>query len=186
MDALLPFFDPAVERSRFEARASFLRIQEALRVQLAPGIFLQAETRASVEDQVRETLQAEGKSLESVGPEELEEVRASFAMLSPRRDSDRISLAATLMLGLEESGREARLEALRGFPEQLQLELEDGSRLVPCVDRGSAGVEDRLPTVLALRYDLPPGAAPVAVLSGHPALQGRWTSRLLKDWPLLA
>ncbi len=174
--------DPVLERARFESRRPFLLRQEALRAQLAPGIFLQPETTESVDDQVRETLWAEGKTPESCDPAELEEVRGSFAVLSPRREGGDHSLAATLMIGVVESEREARLSQLAGFPEQLRLELGDGRQLSPEVDRGLAPEGGRLPAVLALRWRIPAGSAPAFWISTHEALSGRWPAPILKSW----
>lgn len=174
--------DPILERARHEARRPFLAAQEALRAVMAPGIFLQPETEESVADQVRETLWAEGKTVESCDAEELEEVRASFAVLSPRRELEGWSLAATLMIGLPEAGRDARLAALDGFPDQLFLRLVDGRIVVPSVDRGLAPEGGRLPTVLALRWMVPDGAEPEAFLSAHPEIKGRWPAPALKLW----
>ena len=174
--------DPVLERARFETRRAFLARQAALRADLAPGAFLQPETAESVADQVRETLWAEGKTPETCDPEELKEVEASFAVLSTYRESDGWSLAATLMVGVPEDGREARLRALDGFPESLLLELEDGRRLAPTVDKGLAPKGGRLPAVLALRWRVPDGASPRAFVSGHPALGGRWSAPGLETW----
>lgn len=182
LDLAPPFFDAAAERARFGARAALLAEQAMLRLELAPGISFQPETAASVEDQVAETLWAEGRTLDSADPEELAEARASFAVLSPRREPGALSVAATLMLGFSDEARPARLDALRGFPEGLELELEDGQRLAPELDRGAAGPEDRLPSVLALRYRIPEGARPVALVSEHGALPGRWASAGLAGW----
>ena len=184
MDATLPAFDFSAETARFHSRAALLARKAALRIELAPGISFQPETAESVADQVAETLMAEGKSPSTVDPAELAEVQASFAVLAPRREPGFISLAATLMLAIPDHEREAKLEALRGFPESLLLELEDGQRLAPEVDRGSAGPEDRLPSVLALRYRIPEGQNPTALLSEHSALRGRWDTVSLTPWPL--
>ena len=180
MDGLV--LDPAAERARFESRRPFLDRQAALRVDLAPGLFLQPETAESVADQVRETLWAEGKTPETCDPAELAEVRSSFAVLSPRRESAGWSLAATLMIGLPEAEREERLRALDGFPEGLVLELEDGQRILPSVDRGLAPEGGRLPAVLALRWQIPEGAALAAFASSHPGLSGRWKAPYREDW----
>jgi hypothetical protein len=174
--------DPAVERARYESRLPFLARQEALRAVMEPGLFLQPETAESVADQVRETLWAEGKTPESCDPEELAEVRASFAVLSPRREADGWSLAATLMIGLPEKTRAARLAALEGFPEQLVLRLADGRTVAPSVDRGLAPEGGRLPTVLALRWRIPDGAEPEAFLSDHSEIQGRWPAPSMRVW----
>lgn len=174
--------DPILERARFEARRPFLARQAALRADLAPGVFLQPETAESVADQVRETLWAEGETPETCGPEELAEVEASFAVLSPCRESGGWSAAATLMVGVPEEGREARLRALDGFPESLLLELGDGRKLAPAVDKGLAPEGGRLPAVLALRWRIPDGAAPRAFVSGHPAMGGRWPAPDLRTW----
>lgn len=174
--------DPVLERARYESRRPFLAKQEALRAVMAPGIFLQPETAESVADQVRETLWAEGKTPETCGPEELAEVQASFAVLSPRREEDDWSLAATLMIGLPEEVRAARLAALEGFPEQLRLKLTDGRVVLPSVDRGMAPGGGRMPTVLALRWAVPDGAEPEAFLSEHPELKGRWPAPGTAIW----
>lgn len=174
--------DPVLERARFDARRPFLARQAALRADLALGVFLQPETAESVTDQVRETLWAEGKTPETCDPEELKEVEASFAVLSPYREPDGWSVAATLMVGVPEGDREARLRALEGFPESLLLELGDGRTLAPAVDKGLAPEGGRLPAVLALRWRLPDGAAPRAFVSGHPALGGRWPAPDLPTW----
>ena len=167
-------FDPATERARFQARLAFLNCQAALRLDLAEGISFQPETAESVMDQVSETLWAEGKALDSVATEELAEARASFEVLAPRREAQGLSLVATLMLGFPEAIRNDRLAALQHFPDQLQVELSDGSLAAPAVDRGAAGPEDRLPTVLALRYFIPDGAKIAALVSNHASLSGRW------------
>ena len=182
MDGLV--LDPVLERARYEARRPFLAAQEALRAVMAPGIFLQPETAESVADQVRETLWAEGRTPETCDPDELAEVQASFAVLSPRRESAGWSLAATLMIGLPEEVRSARLAALEGFPEQLGLGLADGRILRPSVDRGMAPEGGRMPTVLALRWTVPDGAKPEAFLSEHPELKGRWPAPDTSVWAL--
>lgn len=174
--------DPVQERARFEARLPFLARQEAMRVVFAPGVFLQPETAESVEDQVRETLWAEGKSPETCDPAELAEVRASFAVLAPRREAEGVSFAATLMIGVGDAEREARLAQLETFPGGLLLELADGRRIPPEVDRGLAPEGGRLPSVLALRWRIPAGAAPAAWVSTHPAISGRWPAPSLAAW----
>ena len=180
MDGLV--LDPAAERARFEARRPFLERQAALRVDLAPGLFLQPETAESVTDQVRETLWAEGKTPEVCGLQELAEVESSFAVLSPRRELEGWSLAATLMIGFHEDRREEGLRALEGFPEGLELELESGRRIRPAVDRGLAPEGGRLPAVLALRWQIPEMGEPSAFVSGHPALSGRWKAPYREAW----
>lgn len=180
MDGLV--LDPVLERARYEARLPFLARQEAMRVHLAPGMFLQPETGESVADQVRETLWAEGKTPETCDAEELAEVRASFAVLSPRREPAGCSVAATLMIGVAEAERAERLGRLQAFPDQLVLELEDGRRVLPEVDRGMAPAGGRLPSVLALRWRIPEGAAPAFWVSTHEALPGRWPAPSLPIW----
>lgn len=167
-------FDPAAERARYEARRGFLARQADLRLDLAAGISFQPETVESVEDQVAETLWAEGLSLASASPGDLAEARASFAVLAPRREPGGRSLAATLMLAFPDEIRNQRLAALHTFPDQLLLELSDGTRVAPLVDRGTAGPGDRLPSVLALRYLVPDGRTLTALVSTHPEAPGRW------------
>ena len=167
-------FDTAIERSRFAARQAFLARQSALRLDLAEGITFQPETEESVEDQVTETLWAEGKTPDAVDAGELADARASFAVLAPRREASGRSIAATLMLGFPDAVRNQRLAALQGFPDQVQLELSDGSLVQPVVDRGTAGPDDRLPAVLALRYLLPDGKQIAALVSHHDEAPGRW------------
>jgi hypothetical protein len=166
-------FDPAVEADRFTARREFLARQAALRLDLAPGVTFQPETAESVADQIRETLLAEGIEPIPGAPDYLE-AAASFAVLSPSRESDRVTVAATLFLGFPAPEREARLQALEGFPEALALEVADGSRIPPLVDRGAARPGERLPAVLALRWSLPLGQPVAALCSDHAALPGRW------------
>lgn len=168
-----PAFDLQEESRRFQARSPLLQRHWAMRLDLAPGIAFQPETTESVEDQVSETLWAEGYTLESAGPAMLAEVRASFAILAPRREPGGRSLAATLLLGFDASEREAQFEYLASFPESLRLLLSDGSAAEPAVD-GGAGRGERLPAVLALRYRIPEGLVPVALGSDHPAAPGRW------------
>lgn len=182
MEALTLSLDPKLERARFEARRPFLARQEAMRVHIAPGIFLQPETAESVADQVRETLWAEGKAPETCDPEELAEVQASFAVLSPRRESEGHSVAATLMIGVEEAERESHLARLQTFPDKLGLELEDGRILLPVVDRGMAPEGGRLPAVVALRWFLPADSAPAFFRSAHPELPGRWVAPSRESW----
>ncbi|WP_291270368.1 DUF3501 family protein [Geothrix sp.] len=167
-------FDPASERARFEARQAFLARQAALRLDLAEGITFQPETAESVEDQVVETLWAEGMTLETAPAEDVAESRASFAVLAPRREAGGLSLVATLFLGFPDEVRDARLSALQRFPDQLRLELIDGSFALPAVDRGAAGPDDRLPSVLALRYLIPDGRTIAALVSNHAEVSGRW------------
>ncbi len=167
-------FDPATERNRFATRQAFLARQAALRLELAQGITFQPETTESVEDQVVETLWAEGMTLETAPAEDLAEARASFAVLAPRREMGGQSLVATLFLGFPDEVRDARLAALQRFPDQLRLELNDGSFAAPAVDRGAAGPDDRLPSVLALRYLIPDGKKIAALVSNHAEAPGRW------------
>jgi hypothetical protein len=167
-------FDPATERARFNARQAFLARQAALRLELAKGITFQPETAESVEDQVVETLWAEGKTPDTVDAEELAEARASFSVLAPRREAEGQSLVATLMLGFPDAIRDHRLAVLQGFPDQLMLQLRDGTLIEPAVDRGAAGPEDRLPAVLALRYLIPDGRSIAALVSNHADVPGRW------------
>ncbi len=170
-----PFaFDPATEHARYLARQAFLARQAALRLDLAQGITFQPETRESVEDQVVETLWAEGKTVDSVPAEELAEAQASFAVLAPLQEPEGRSIAATLFLGFPDAVRNRRLAALQRFPDQLQLALSDGSLVSPAVDRGTAGPDDRLPAVLALRYLIPDGCTIAALLSTHAEVTGRW------------
>ena len=171
--ASAPVFDLQEESRRFTARSPLLKRHWAMRVDLAPGIAFQPETTESVEDQVRETLWAEGHTLESAGPGLEAEVRASFAALMPRRESAGRSVAATLLLGFKEDEREARFEALRGLPDQLWLELSGGGFAIPAVD-GGAGSGGRLTAVLALRFLLPEGQSAVALVSNHAEAPGRW------------
>ncbi len=167
-------FDPATERARYESRLAFLARQEALRLDLAEGITFQPETAESVEDQVIETLWAEGMTLETAPAEDLAEARRSFAVLAPRRERGGQSLVATLFLGFPEAVRNAKLAALQRFPDQLKLELGDGTFALPRVDRGTAGPDDRLPAVLALRYFIPDGLGIAALVSTHAEVSGRW------------
>ena len=167
-------FDAALERSRYLARQAFLDRQAALRLDLAEGIAFQPETEESVEDQVIETLWAEGKTPATVDAAELAEARASFAVLAPHREATGWSIAATLMLGFPDAMRDLKLSALHGFPDQVQLEMSDGSFVRPLVDRGTAGPNDRLPSVLALRYLIPDGKQIAALVSSHAEAPGRW------------
>jgi len=177
-------FDPATELARYETRLAFLTRQAALRLELAEGITFQPETAESVEDQVVETLWAEGMTLESAPPDDVAEARASFAVLAPRRELGGQSMVATLFLGFPDSIREEKLAALQRFPDQLRLELSDGSLAVPAVDRGAAGPEERLPAVLALRFFLPDGCRIAALVSHHAVVPGRWAAPTTWDaWP---
>ena len=169
-------FDPATERARFETRQAFLARQAALRLDLAEGITFQPETAESVEDQIVETLWAEGMTLETASAEDIAESRASFAVLAPRREPDGLSIVATLFLGFPDEVRDARLATLQRFPDQLRLELNDGSLAMPAVDRGAAGPDDRLPSVLALRYFIPTGKQVAALVSNHAEAPGRWAA----------
>jgi hypothetical protein len=173
---MLLAFDPATERARYEARQAFLAHQAALRLDLAEGITFQPETAESVEDQIIETLWAEGKTPDTVDADELAETRASFAVLAPHREPGGQSIVATLFLGFPDEVRDARLAALQRFPDQLRLELNDGSFAAPAVDRGAAGPDDRLPSVLALRYLIPDGLQVAALVSNHAEAPGRWTA----------
>jgi len=177
-------FDPAAERARFQVRQAFLARQAALRLDLAEGITFQPETTESVEDQVAETLWAEGLTLDSAPAEDLAEARASFAVLAPRREAKGLSLVATLFLGFPDQVRDARLATLHSLPDQLRLELSDGSLVAPAVDRGTAGPEDRLPSVLALRYLIPDGRTIAALVSNHAEVPGRWPAPAAwGSWP---
>ena len=177
-------FDPATEHARYLARKDFLARQADLRLDLAEGISFQPETAESVEDQVIETLWAEGKTLESTDQEELAEARASFAVLAPRREPGGCSLAVTLMLGFPDAIRDQRLAVLQDFPDRLVLELSDASWVDPVVDRGTAGPEDRLPAVLALRYLIPDGRSIAALVSNHAEVPGRWPAPAAwSSWP---
>ena len=177
-------FDPATERARFETRQAFLARQAALRLDLAGGITFQPETAESVEDQVIETLWAEGMTLETAPAEDVAESRASFSVLAPRRERGGHSLVATLFLGFPDEVRDARLAALQRFPDQLRLELSDGTFTGPAVDRGAAGPDDRLPSVLALRYLIPDGCRIIALVSNHAEVSGHWLAPAAWDaWP---
>ena len=173
---MLLAFDPSTERARYVARQAFLARQATLRLDLAEGITFQPETTESVEDQVVETLWAEGMTLETAPAEDLAESRASFAVLAPRREPGGQSIVATLFLGFPDEVRDARLAALQRFPDQLRLELSDGSFATPAVDRGAAGPDDRLPSVLALRYLVPDGKQIAALVSNHAEAPGRWAA----------
>ena len=177
-------FDPTTERARFETRQAFLARQAALRLDLAEGITFQPETQESVEDQVVETLWAEGMTLETAPPEDVADARASFAVLAPRREPGGRSIVATLFLGFPDSVRDARLAALQRVPDQLGLGLTDGSLVAPIVDRGAAGPGDRLPAVLALRYFIPDGLRIAALVSNHATVPGLWPAPETWDaWP---
>ncbi len=181
---MLMAFDPATEHSRYVARQAFLARQAALRLDLAQGITFQPETAESVEDQVIETLWAEGMTLESAPAEDVAEARASFAVLGPCREPGGLSLVATLFLGFPDAIRDARLGALQRFPDQLRLELSDGTFAMPAVDRGAAGPDDRLPSVLALRYFIPDGKSIAALVSNHAEAPGRWAAPVAwAAWP---
>ena len=173
---MLLAFDPSTEHARYEARQAFLARQAALRLELAEGITFQPETTESVEDQVVETLWAEGMTLETAPAEDIAESRASFAVLAPRREPGGLSIVATLFLGFPDEVRDVRLAALQRFPDQLRLELTNGSFAAPAVDRGAAGPDDRLPSVLALRYLIPDGLKIAALVSNHVEAPGRWAA----------
>ena len=136
----------------------------------------QPETTESVEDQVVETLWAEGKTLDAIDAEEKSEVRASFTVLTLRRELGGLSIAASLLLGFPAAEREEKLDRLRVFPEQLRLELESGALVAPRVDRGAAGLNGRLPAALALRYLIPDGIRIAALVSNHAEVSGRWAA----------
>lgn len=165
-------FDLTAERARFEARQPFLAQHWAMAVDLAPGLRFQPETEASVADQVRETFWSEGNDPDVASPAEVEEMRASFDALAPRRESDGWSVVATLMLGFADATRDAELARLTDLPDALCLVLDDGREVPPAVDLGHTGGSDRLPAVLALRYAIPDGHGPVALAVQHPALAG--------------
>ncbi len=165
-------FDPAAERLRFEARQAFLARHWAMALELAPGLRFQPETEASAEDQVRETFWSEGNDPREASAIELTEMRTSFAALAPRREGQGWSVAATLMLGFPDEVRNARMAALADLPERLRLVLDDGHEVVPQVDRGYTGESERLPAVLSLRYLVPEGRQPVALISLHPEAPG--------------
>lgn len=167
-------FEVATEQARYLARQPLLSRAMGLRLELAPGVVFQPETFESVEDQVVETLWAEGKTLESIDAAEESELRASFAVLTPRREAGACSIAASLLLGFPAEAREMMLDRLHDFPEQLRLELRSGALVPPEVDRGAAGPGDRLPAVLALRYRIPDREVPVALVCAHVALSGRF------------
>ena len=79
---------------------------------------------------------------------------------------------------------EQRLAALQDFPDRLVLELGDGTRIAPHVDRGTAGPEDRLPAVLALRYLITDGSSIAALVSSHAEVPGRWPAPVAWTlWP---
>jgi len=166
-------FDPLAERARFDSRRAFLERFWSMALELAPGIRFQPETADSVADQVAETLLAEGIDPLAANREDLDEAWASFGVLSPRREKKGWSLAATVMLAFPDAQREARLAELQDFPDQLVLELSDGTLEWPSVDRGTATAADR-PSVLALRWFVPDGTVPVALLSDHPIVHGRY------------
>ena len=177
-------FDFAEEQARFLARKPLLDRHWAQRLELAKGIVFQPETRESVEDQVVETLWADGKTLASIPPEEAAEAWASFKVLSPRREADGWSLVATLLLGFPDTSREEKMAVLSGLPDQLLLELSDGTLITPNVDRGAADARDRLPAVLALRYFIPDGLGIAALVSNHAEAQGRWLAPASwSSWP---
>ncbi|MBL0314143.1 MAG: hypothetical protein IPP78_15885 [Holophagaceae bacterium] len=167
-------FDLATEQARYLARQPLLERAWALRLELAPGIIFQPETEESVEDQVVETLWSEGNTLESISKLEEMEVRSSFAVLTPRRESGGWSIAASLFLGFSSTEREQKMDRLRGLPGQLRLALESGAMVEPEVDRGAAGPNDRLPAVLALRYFVPDRIRILALVSNHPEVSGHW------------
>jgi hypothetical protein len=167
-------FDAATEQARYRARQPLLERAWALRLELAPGIVFQPETLESVEDQVVETLWAEGKSLDSIAAAEESEIRASFAALTPCHESGGLSITASLLLGFPANERDRMLGRLQVFPEQLRLELHSGVQVAPEVDRGAAGPGDRLPAVLALRYRIPENGIPVALVSSHEVASGRF------------
>jgi len=181
---MLLAFDPASERTRYESRLAFLGRQAALRLDLAAGITFQPETAESVEDQVIETLWAEGMTLETAPAQDIADSRASFSVLAPRRELGGVSLVATLFLGFPDDVRDARLAALQRFPDQLRLELSDGTLAGPVVDRGAAGPDDRLPAVLALRFFIPDGRSIAALVSNHAEVSGRWVAPAAwASWP---
>ncbi len=167
-------FDPAAERARFEARLPFLERHWTLRLDLGEGVAFQPETAESVEDQVRETFWSEGMDPALAPAEAWAEMGASFAALSPRREAGGWSLAATLYLGFPEEQRASRMADLAGLPEALRLVLQDGTEVVPVVDRGHTGHSKRLPAVLALRYTIPAERHPVALRAVHSTLAGRF------------
>ncbi|HJV23633.1 MAG TPA: hypothetical protein VJ570_13095 [Holophagaceae bacterium] len=165
-------FDLDAERARYAARQPFLARHWAMALELAPGVRFQPETEASVEDQVRETFWSEGNDPDQASARELAEMRVSFGALAPRTEAEGISLVATLFLGFPEAVREARMAALAQLPERLRLVLDDGSEVTPAVDRGYTGASQRLPAVLALRYLVPDGRRPVALVSLEPEVPG--------------
>ncbi len=184
MSTMSPIFESVTEAARYLARKPLLDRAWALRQELTPGIVFQPETEESVEDQIVETLWAEGKTLHSIAAVEEAEARTSFAGLAPGRESGRVSIVATLLLGFPAGEREQRLDRLNGFPEQLQLEMESGVVVTPEVDRGTAGLNDRLPAVLALRYLVPDGSRIVAIVSNHAEVSGRWSAPTAwSTWP---
>lgn len=165
-------FDLDAERARYATRQAFLTRHWAMALELAPGVRFQPETEASVEDQVQETFWSEGNDPAQASPAELAEMRASFAAMAPHREDGGTSIVATLFLGFPDTEREARMAALAELPERLRLVLDDGSEVTPEVDRGYTGTSQRLPAVLALRYFVPSGRRPVALVSLEPEVPG--------------
>ena len=165
-------FDLDAERARYASRQPFLARHWAMALELAPGIRFQPETEASVEDQVRETFWSEGNDPALATPEDLAEMRVSFSALAPRREGHGWSIVATLMLGFPDEIRNERMAALANLPERLRLVLDDGHEVTPQVDRGYTGESQRLPAVLGLRYLVPEGRQPVALISLEPEVPG--------------
>ena len=168
-----------------EMHGGFRELRMAMPMNLGRDFTGRGRTPGALADIARiETLWAEGKTPETTDPGELAEARASFAVLAPRRESGGWSLAATLMLGFPDAIRDQRLAALQDFPDRLLLELADGTRVAPDVDRGTAGPEDRLPAVLALRYQIPDGCTLAALVSNHAEVPGRWPAPAAwTHWP---
>lgn len=165
-------FDLDAERARYAARQPFLAQHWAMALELAPGVRFQPETEASVADQVRETFWSEGNDPDQASPEDLADMRVSFGALAPRREATGWSVVATLMLGFPEDIRAERMAALANLPERLRLVLDDGHEVAPQVDRGYTGASERLPAVLGLRYLVPDGRHPVALISLEPEVPG--------------
>lgn len=165
-------FDLDAEHARYAARQPFLARHWAMALELASGIRFQPETEGSVEDQIRETFWSEGNDPARATEAERSAMRTSFAALAPRRESKGWSVVATLMLGFPDETRAERMAALAEWPERLGLVLDDGHEVRPDVDRGYTGESDRLPAVLGLRYLIPDGRRPMALISRHPEVPG--------------
>jgi hypothetical protein len=149
------------EKIRDDFRRSVLTQKEKRRIHVGDYLTFLFENHDTVLYQIQEMIRAEGISGE---PEIRHEIDTYNELLG-----DKGELGCTLLVEIADAAKRPELLArLRGLPETLYIETQDGTRIAAAFDARQVG-EERISSVQYLRFSLG-DRVPRRIGCSHPAI----------------